>query len=223
MNFGTEPLALSSALAEATKGLHVQAERSGFIADMLRGAASRHGYALYLRNLLPAYQQLELGLERHRQAPALRGIALAEIYRSSALVGDLAGLWGDDWALELACLPVARRYADSIAAAAEDGGERLIGHAYVRYLGDLSGGQILKRLLSKSLDLPATSLTFYEFPQLADIGAFRLGFREALDRAADWIVDRQGVVEAARQAFLVNIEIAEAVRRAELEPQAGGA
>jgi heme oxygenase len=35
--------------------------------------------------------------------------------------------------------------------AAEGDGTRLIAHAYTRYLGDLSGGQILQRLLARSL------------------------------------------------------------------------
>ena len=58
-------------LQERTATLHRQAERSGFIRTMLQGRASRDGYALFLRNLLPAYQALEQGLERGRSDPGV--------------------------------------------------------------------------------------------------------------------------------------------------------
>jgi heme oxygenase len=220
MDNRVEPSTLSSILAEQTRWLHIQAERSGFVSDMLRGEASRSGYVLYLRSLWPVYERLELALERHRGTPALRGIAVSPVYRSSALAADLARLCGDDWRARQPFLPAAQRYVDRIAAAAEGAGEALIGHAYVRYLGDLSGGQILKRLLARSLNLPADALSFYDFPEIEDIGAFKTAFREAIDRASGAIVNWKGVVEAAQDAFSINIEISEAVRRAVLEPQA---
>jgi heme oxygenase len=49
-------------LREATADLHRRAERSGVIADLLHGRATRSGYALWLRNLLPAYRNLEAAL-----------------------------------------------------------------------------------------------------------------------------------------------------------------
>lgn len=60
-----------TALYLRTKTLHVEAERTGIIRDLLRGEASREGYVLLLRNLLPAYQAMEQGLHRHRSSPPL--------------------------------------------------------------------------------------------------------------------------------------------------------
>ena len=67
-----------TALYLRTKTLHVEAERTGIIRDLLRDEATRKGYVLLLRNLLPAYQALEQGLERHRDSPAL-GLSLIHI------------------------------------------------------------------------------------------------------------------------------------------------
>ncbi len=61
-----------TALYLRTKTLHVEAERTGIIRDLLRGEASREGYILLLRNLLPAYREMEQGLERHRGSPKPR-------------------------------------------------------------------------------------------------------------------------------------------------------
>ena len=66
------PASLVTALYLRTKTLHVEAERTGIIRDLLRGEASREGYILLLRNLLPAYLAMEHGLERHRRSPRPR-------------------------------------------------------------------------------------------------------------------------------------------------------
>ena len=84
------------ALRQRTRGLHAEgaAEQSNLIGDVLRGAASRYGYALLLRNLLPAYQALEAGLERHRAGRLLAAVAQREVYRAAAIEADLAALVG---------------------------------------------------------------------------------------------------------------------------------
>jgi heme oxygenase len=217
MEIAVEPASFSSALRGRTHSLHGLAERSGFIADMLHGRASRLGYAIFLRNLLPAYEQLEAGLERHRTRPAIRELALREVYRTDALKADLVELCGRDWRRELPLLAAGKRYADSVARAAQGLGEALPGHAYVRYLGDLNGGQVLSRLLAKSLDLKPAALCFYRFPLIESLDDFRLRYRQALDHSAKWMVDLTVAVDAAVEAFQLNIEVSEAVRDALVE------
>src|SRR5207237_3072297 len=58
-----------------------------------------------------------------------------------------------------------------------------ISHAYTRYLGDLSGGQIIKKILARSLALPPEALSFYEFPEIADIRRFKDAYRDVLELA----------------------------------------
>ena len=173
----------------ATGALHLQAEKTGIIRDLLRGKASRAGYALLLRSLIPAYRQLEAGLDRQRHAPAIEAIAIPALYRSDALRSDLDWLCGGDWALRLPLLPAAERYADRIVAVSGGEGGGLLAHAFVRYMGDLSGGQILKRLLARSLELPPDALSFYDFPALGDIEAFKADYRSGLERGAQHVGD----------------------------------
>jgi heme oxygenase len=208
------PEGLADALRRRTGELHARAERSGVVAELLHGRASRGGYALLLRNLQPAYEALEQGLERHRGAPALAGLARPPLYRAHALAADLAELAGPDWRAALPLLEAGAHYARCVAAAAEGRGERLAAHAYVRYLGDLSGGRILGPLLARSLGLPVAALTFYAFPGLDDPEAFRFEFRDALDRAGREMTDPAAVVEEAALAFRLNIAVSEAVQAA---------
>ena len=79
---------LTSMLRVRTHVLHRQAEKSGVIAALLRQQSSRHAYASYVRNLLPAYVEMECGLERHKNSPVLGSIDFSPLYRVEALTGD---------------------------------------------------------------------------------------------------------------------------------------
>jgi heme oxygenase len=203
---------LSAAFRQRTLSLHSQAERSGIIQDMLRGRATRLGYALLLRNLLPAYQQLEAALQQRTLLPAFREVSNPAVYRTATIETDLRALFGPAWADALPLLPAGRRYADRIASIAGDDGFRLIAHVYTRYLGDLNGGQILKRLLTRSLGLESDALSFFDFPAIADLDGFKRDYRGAIDRAADDIREIEPVIEEAATAFELNILVSEAVR-----------
>src|SRR5664279_6515088 len=98
------PVGVVAALYVRTKTLHVEAERSGIIRDLLRGEASRAGYILLLRNLLPAYQAMERGLERHRGLPVLGPIADYRLQRAAAIEADLVELCGPRWSNEVPLL-----------------------------------------------------------------------------------------------------------------------
>ncbi len=215
-NSGNPPAALSltGIMRERTHALHTRAERSGIVNDVLRGKASRYGYGLLLRNLLPAYRCLESGLEAHRRSPAVSAAARRELYRAPALASDLKALVGPEWETALPLLAAGEEYAQRVAIAAEDDGTGLIAHAYARYLGDLSGGQVLKRLLARSPGLRPQELSFFEFPQIDDTEAFKRDYREALNRSATMIADVDAVVAEAMIAFELNIAVSEAVQQA---------
>jgi len=209
----TAPASVVTDLYVSTKTLHTEAERSGIIRDMLRGEASRDGYILLQRNLLPAYQALEAGLESHRDNPLLATLAAYRLDRASALKADLEALCGGDFA-QVPVLPEGAAYADRIEQAAKGDGELLIAHAYTRYLGDLSGGQILKKLLAKKPGLTPNELTFYDFPAYADLAALKNDYRNALDEAGKRATQPQAIVDEGSVAFQLNTDISWAVQAA---------
>ncbi|MDB5618719.1 biliverdin-producing heme oxygenase [Tardiphaga sp.] len=206
------PVSVVSALYAGTKTLHAEAERSGIIRELLRGQATREGYILLQRNLLPAYRALEAGLERHRDTPALAALAAYRLDRASALEADLRAMCGGDFS-GVALLPASEAYGQRIEAAARGDGELLIAHAYTRYLGDLSGGQILKRLLAKTPGLQPDELSFYDFPGHADLAALKAGYRAALDRAGTLAADPQAIIDEGSTAFSLNIDLSWAVQK----------
>lgn len=206
------PVSVVTALYVRTKALHVEAERTGIIRDLLRGEASLEGYILLLRNLLPAYRAMEQGLERHRDSPGLSALTGFRLDRATAIEADLIELCGQTWNRDIPLLSAGDIYARRVAKAADGDGMRLIAHAYTRYLGDLSGGQILQRLLSRSLHLKPAELTFYDFPQFSDLAALKTDFRNALDSAGALAADPQAVIEEGAIAFSLNIDLSCAVQ-----------
>jgi heme oxygenase len=204
------PASLLGALRERTGELHTQAERSGIIADILRGRATRDAYILLLRNLLPVYQALEEELAKMSGSPLIGPIGHTELARAGAIASDLRHL-----SVDVAAVPLVPETADYVAAireASKGNGGRLIAHAYARYLGDLSGGQILKKLLARSLELVPEALTFYEFPAIHDLAEFKAGYRSAIDRAGDEIDDFDAIVEEGALAFQLNIALSVALQ-----------
>ena len=201
---------LLEALRERTKDLHVRAERSGIVADILHGRATRNGYVLMLRSLLPVYQALEERLASHAGSPLIGRIVRPELTRAAAIEADLKSLSVE--AATLTVLPATDNYVNAIVQASDGDGGGLISHAYARYLGDLSGGQIVKRLLARSLDLPPGALSFYDFPAIDDIAKFKTEYRAAIDRAGDEIEDFEAVVEEGAMAFQLNIELSVALQ-----------
>ena len=207
----TGPRSFSAVLRERTAAVHRAAERCGFLADLIRGRADRRGYALFLRNLVPAYEALEAALAAVSPSDAVVGaFADPRLRRLARLRADLDAVAGPGWADRLAVLPEAKAYARAIAACAGD--RRLVAHAYARTLGDLSGGQILKPVLARTLGLPPDALAFYDFPALPDLAGAKAAMRDALDRVAP--DDGERVAAEAVSAFRHNIAVSVAVSRA---------
>jgi len=203
---------LADRLRRHTRPFHRRAERSGVTRDILEGRASREAYALFLSGLLPVYRQLESGLECHRHKAFIGSLAEPAIYRSDAIASDLTILYGTLHADDFSALPAARRYAARVAAAADTDPARLIGHAYTRYLGDLNGGRILRKLLIGSLQLEPAALSFYDYPDI-ELETFGLHYRSRIDAVAREIHDIDRVVDEAVIAFQLNIELSIAVQQ----------
>lgn len=204
---------LSDRMREYTRDLHTQAERGGIVRDLLVRRADRLGHGLHLRNLLPAYEALEASLER-LDAAVLRGLRRPALYRGAAIRSDLSRLFGSAWEDRLPLLPEGHAYGRRVDEAASTDPALLIAHAYVRYLGDLNGGRILRGLLAKTLHLDDGALGFYDFPLLGDPGAAAADFRAALDRAGALLADPEPVIAEAAAAFRFSIAVSEAVKSA---------
>ena len=209
---------LAARLRAETEAVHIEAERSGYIQEILKRRASLEGYALFLGNLLPAYETLERAIRDHADHPALDHFSWPKLFRSEAIRADMSALAGPDFSETLTLLPAGSAYVGRIDEVSALDPVRLIGHAYVRYVGDLSGGQIVKSLLEKAPGLAPEMLQFYDFPDIADAEAYKDGFRLALDQAGSTEAVSDAIVEEALLAFRLNIDLSLSVQQAMAVP-----
>lgn len=199
---------LIGSLRENTARLHREAERSGIIARLLNGTATVRQYALLLRNLLPVYEAMESQLQRLPGRYPYTLVGDPRLFRCSALIDDLECFWGPTWPL----LPeglTSREYAKRLVDPDILDGCRIAGHAYTRYLGDLSGGQILQRVLHRQLGLEARQTRFYEFDLPGGTGSFKSKFIDALNEIPG--IWQRAIVGEAIAAFKLNIRLSDEI------------
>lgn len=152
------------ALRTATRPLHVALERGPLVRELLRGELPRGAYCAMLRNLHSIYEPLERGLDRNRTRPALAWLPLEALSRRVALEDDLRVWQGSAWAEVVPVNDATIDYQRRLERLSEEAADLLLAHAYVRYLGDLSGGQSLQRLVARQLGSTEDHGTrFYQF------------------------------------------------------------
>lgn len=201
MNPTPQP-ALSLRLREATHQLHGDVERSALMQQLLRGRLARADYCRLLRSLHMIYTALEAGLADCAAHPSLAGLPLEGLARCAALSIDLDQLHGCDWARDLPAAPAARAYAQRLQALAATDPGLLAAHAYVRYLGDLNGGQALARLVARAYQLaPGQAVAFYDFGPPAMVAQAIAGLRAGLDHCAPDEAAAQALVAEAVSGF----------------------
>jgi heme oxygenase len=193
---------LSEALRAGTRAAHEVAERSSFVDDLMAGRLVRADYAALAAQQHAIYTALEAAGDALRAAGRDGGLVLEELRRVPAIEADLAALLGAGWRGELVVLPATAAYAARIAEVGDDL-PRYAAHAYTRYLGDLSGGQAIKRVLVREYGL-TSGTAFYDFPLIERIKPFKDAYRARLDALALTPAQRRAAVEEARLAFRLN-------------------
>lgn len=199
---------LSARLRSETIDLHRRAERAGMMPALLHGRVDAAGYGALLRNLHAIYIALEHGLARHAQHPGIAPLHSSALFRAAAIADDLNGLHGPHWAQRFAPVPATRRYVQRLTHLDQRHPALLAAHAYVRYLGDLSGGQVLRGIVVRTLQLDtAASTRFYDFGSPDAVAARVREFRAGLDAIAPDDESAAALVAEARRAFLLHAQL----------------
>jgi heme oxygenase len=176
-----EAVPLSALLREGTRADHGAANSEDFIERLMSGALNRAAYADLSAQLLVVYEALETASTAVRDDDRGAGLVFNELTRVPAIERDLAYLYGPSWRDEIRILPATREYADRVR---EVSGSlpHYAAHSYTRYLGDLSGGQIVKRMMKQHYGLDGDGVAFYTFPDIPKIKIFKDAYRSRLDR-----------------------------------------
>jgi len=136
---------MSNNLRELTGEHHKSVERSSFVRRIIKKTITPREYHLYMCNQLLCYNILEYwaeingvlnGIEAIKRSVKISNdiqeLELAHGYRSPLLTGATL------------------KYHNYINEVINNDPEKLLAHVYVRHMGDMSGGQILKKLIPGS-------------------------------------------------------------------------
>jgi heme oxygenase len=199
---------LALLLKEGTKKSHSAAENTKFIKCFLKGVVNKSAYRQLVANLYFVYSTLEQELTRHKNHQVVGKLYFPQLWRKQSLEQDLAYYFGKDWSKAIAPTPACENYLHRIRQVSDQKPELLVAHAYTRYMGDLSGGQILKKIAKQAMNLPdGLGTAFYEFEHIPNHTAFKKDYRCALDTLP---VDQQtaeAIVAEANHAFQINMDM----------------
>ncbi|MEL6160581.1 MAG: heme oxygenase (biliverdin-producing) [Cyanobacteria bacterium J06554_11] len=199
---------LATQLREGTKKAHTMAENVGFVRCFLRGVVEKKSYRKLVGNFYFIYCAMEEELEKHKDHPVVSKVYFPELNRKQSLEEDLAFYYGPNWRDEIALSKGGKKYVERIREISATQPELLVGHSYTRYLGDLSGGQILKTISQRAMNLNGSDgVSFYEFPTIEDEKAFKNSYRESLSEAPVDEAMADAIVEEANDAFGINMEL----------------
>ncbi|KAF9013319.1 hypothetical protein BDQ17DRAFT_1343204 [Cyathus striatus] len=236
----TQPLALL--LRESTREAHTTVEHSPGAGLLLGGSLAKDEYVRYLMMLWHVYDAFEDALDKHATHPSLEPTYNPTLLaRAPALAADISYLLQvseSSWkshpihtSLLTTTPPGLKAYISRIQELADASDPSpLLAHSYVRYLGDLSGGQTIRRIIAKAYELDEASgqgISFYSFKELqtskpAGLGEmkrikewFREGMNAAGDRGGSDV--KASVVREANTAFDLNTGLFSSIHLKEIE------
>ncbi|WP_370412298.1 heme oxygenase (biliverdin-producing) [Streptomyces fradiae] len=196
----------STLIRTASHAQHTEAESSTFMSDLLGGRLAVGAYARYTEQLWFVYRALEDGAEALRADPVAGPFIQPELFRTAALEQDLAHLRGPGWRAGVSALPATEAYAARVAECARVWPAGYVAHHYTRYLGDLSGGQIIRDRAERTWGFArkGDGVRFYVFEGIANPAAFKRGYRELLDAVDADDLEKQRIVDECKRAFDFN-------------------
>jgi len=199
---------LATQLREGTRKSHTMAENVGFVRCFLKGVVEKDSYRSLVKNLYFVYSTIEEEMAKHENHPILSQIYFPELNRKQSLEEDLSYYYGSNWREEVAASPAGQAYVQRIRELSASEPELLVAHSYTRYLGDLSGGQILKNIAQTAMNLSdGEGTAFYEFADIADAKEFKNKYRQAMNDLPIDQATADRIVTEANAAFAMNMNM----------------
>ncbi|RVU26211.1 biliverdin-producing heme oxygenase [Streptomyces antnestii] len=203
----------STLIRTASHEQHAEAESTTFMSDLLGGALGVDAYARYTEQLWFVYRALEGTAGPLASSPVTAPFIRPELFRLPEIERDLAHLRGENWRARLSALPATQAYADRVAECAQSWPGGYVAHHYTRYLGDLSGGQVIRDKAEKAWGFTrkGDGVRFYVFEGIENPAAFKRSYRELLDGVRVDELEKQRIVGECKLAFALNTDVFKAL------------
>ena len=199
---------LAQQLREGTTKAHSMAENVSFVKSFLGGVVDKKSYRQLLSNLFFVYVAIEKEIENNKDNVNIKPIYFPELFRKQSLIEDLIYYYGIDWQDQLEPSIATQIYVNRIHDIGTNQPELLIAHAYTRYMGDLSGGQILKKIAQNAMQLSeGHGTSFYDFKDIEDDKSFKDMYRNKLNDIPLNNQQINQIISEANVAFNLNMRI----------------
>ena len=198
----------SQALRERTWTNHGDSEGATFMKDLMTGKGTREDYVALVAQHYFIYAAIEAAAERFAGDPVAAPFITPQLTRLPAIEDDLEFLIGADWRQQITPLATTERYVDRVNEVAADGwAGGFIAHHYTRYLGDLSGGQVIRTLMQRQFGFDTNGVGFYLFDQIAKPKEFKETYRDQLDAVSWDAAESDRVIDEVVTAYRFNTEL----------------
>ncbi len=191
---------LALQLKEGTKVSHSAAENTKFVSSFLKGVVSRDNYKQLTANFYYVYRAMEEEIEKLDDFPLHDKL----LNRTDKLAQDLRYYYGVMWRDLAKPSKATEEYVKRIKVIAQQSPYLLVAHHYTRYMGDLSGGQILSNIAKKALNLTTEGLKFYEF-DIPNMKEYKDKYRQTLNDLNMSDVQISMLIDEANYAFKLNM------------------
>lgn len=195
---------LAERIKTQTDAAHRRTEQSRFVGDLLGGKLTAAAHAALIAQTYLVYRTLEEAGRAHADHPVVAPFLGDELLRTAALEADLEFLLGADWRTKVTASPATQRYVDRLNEVAFDSAAGFVAHHYIRYLGDLSGGQIIRRMLERAYGYTTDGLRFYIFDRIDKPKPYKDAYRAKLDNAPLSAADQQQLIDEVNLAYALN-------------------
>ncbi|GAB2800234.1 biliverdin-producing heme oxygenase [Streptomyces daliensis] len=206
----SDAIPFSTLIRTASHEQHTEAENASFMSEMLGGRLGVEAYARYTEQLWFVYRALEEPAEALAGDPVAGPFIRPGLFRLPSLERDLTHMYGGEgWRGSAAPLPATAAYAARVAELAREWPGGYLAHHYTRYLGDLSGGQIIRGTAEKTWGFArkGDGVRFYVFEEIGNPAAFKREYRALLDAVPADDLEKQRIVDECKHAFALNTAV----------------
>lgn len=195
----------SDVLRERSQLVHDQAERTQFMAALVEQKLTPEQFAELSAQYYFIYRALESSAQTFTDHPQAKEFLFPELTRIPALQEDLAHWYGHDWENKISPTPTTVKYSERIHHTEEEWFGAFIAHHYLRYLADLSGGQIIRTFAQRAFNITdGQGLAFYTFNEIPKPKPFKDNYRNLLNQTFVDTADQNKVIAEVIRGYELN-------------------
>eukprot|EP00924_Labyrinthula_sp_SR-Ha-C_P004549 snap_masked-scaffold_1-processed-gene-4.28-mRNA-1 protein AED:0.13 eAED:0.15 QI:0/-1/0/1/-1/1/1/0/216 len=185
-------MSFSEILKDGSKGNHRDVGTTLVMKRLADRTLSKEEYKHLLARYYFIYNSLEAAVHKVMKTNELvKSFHFKELDRLDPLVADIKFFFGENFEEDEVFAiardsPATKAWVDTIETVEKEDPDKLVAHMYVRYLGDLFGGQVIGEKVRKGLSVGDEGSNFYRFEQIKGSPmAMVKQFKVALDMIVD--------------------------------------